>query len=403
MEHRNPCLWYGVYCSGGHVTKIELRDNNLSGSLPPQIGYLPYLIWFDLINNQVSGALPEETVHLTRLERLWLDDNDITGTFPVGTGGLCALTSIQMGNNQLGGTIPSEITCLPNLRILHLEENAIGGEIPPGTGSMPSLQVIVLSSNNLSGEIPKELGDLTLQQLCLDDNNFTGSIPAELGNLTSLVQLRLETNQLTGRVPEELGNIGGLRWLHLDHNQLHGSIPISLTGLLELVRFDYYETNLCTPADPALQNWLSSVNLVVDTGVTCNTPIGTSIFVRPDDENNQGTSQVEVTYNKVTEEGHTYLAISETLPDPPTDFRIGEIPLRYYEISSTATFDLAEICIQDNNLYTIPNDRLIIERYNPSTDNWDALQTEVFKPDTNPGNMRVCTEVDQLNTPASYP
>ena len=291
----------------------------------------------------------------------------------------------------------------PNLFILDLKENELEGEIPPGIGSMPSLQVIVLSSNNLSGEIPKELGDLILQQLWLDDNNFTGSIPTELGNLTSLVQLRLETNQLTGRVPEELGNMQNLKRINLDHNPLHGSIPTSLTGLLELVRFEYHETNLCAPADPALQNWLSSVNLVVDTGAICNTPVGTSVFVRPEDENNQGTSHVDVTYKKVSQDGHTYLAISETLPDPPTDFRIGEIPLRYYEISSTATFDLAEICIQDNNLYTIPNNRLIIERYNPSTDNWDQLQTEVTRPGTNPGDMRVCTEVDQLNMPALDP
>ena len=88
------------------------------------------------------------------------------------------------------------------------------------------------------------------------------------------------------------------------------------------------------------------------------------------------------------------------MPDPPTGFRIGEFPLLYYALTSTATYKSGlEICIKDSNLYNIPNSRLIIERYNPSSGMWDDLSTEVIRPDINPGNMEVCTEVEQIDLP----
>ena len=33
-----PCSWYGVTCQGGHVTTLDLQDNNLTGNLPSQCG-----------------------------------------------------------------------------------------------------------------------------------------------------------------------------------------------------------------------------------------------------------------------------------------------------------------------------------------------------------------------------
>ncbi len=38
-----PCSWNGVSCSGGHVTKLELHENQLSGSIPESLGNLSKL------------------------------------------------------------------------------------------------------------------------------------------------------------------------------------------------------------------------------------------------------------------------------------------------------------------------------------------------------------------------
>ena len=38
-----PCSWYGVSCTSGHVTGINLDSNNLDGTLPASLQDLDYL------------------------------------------------------------------------------------------------------------------------------------------------------------------------------------------------------------------------------------------------------------------------------------------------------------------------------------------------------------------------
>jgi len=54
-----PCSWYGITCSAGHVTEIELDYNNVSGTLPNL--NLPNLTRFSLRGNdsyKLSGTIP---------------------------------------------------------------------------------------------------------------------------------------------------------------------------------------------------------------------------------------------------------------------------------------------------------------------------------------------------------
>jgi len=68
-----PCSWEGITCNDeGHVTKIELQRNQLSGSLPAEIGTLTHLQWLYLYNNQLSGSIPAALGNLNRLETLSL-------------------------------------------------------------------------------------------------------------------------------------------------------------------------------------------------------------------------------------------------------------------------------------------------------------------------------------------
>ncbi len=53
-----PCNWFGVTCSGGHVTKLELPRNRLRGPLPPHLGVLSRLGTLLLPGNLLSGAVP---------------------------------------------------------------------------------------------------------------------------------------------------------------------------------------------------------------------------------------------------------------------------------------------------------------------------------------------------------
>ena len=57
--------WYGVTVTGGRVTSLVLLNNNLVGSIPPQIENLTSLQYLLLYNNELTGSIPPEIGDLT--------------------------------------------------------------------------------------------------------------------------------------------------------------------------------------------------------------------------------------------------------------------------------------------------------------------------------------------------
>jgi len=190
---------------------------------------------------------------------LELSNNGLSGTIPPEIGALGALQELQLGSwlDALTGEIPPEIGNLDNLRYLHLSGNELTGAIPPELGSLRNLQGLYLYYNELTGAIPPELGNLrNLRYLNLSRNELTGAIPPEIGSLDGLDTLNLSRNELTGPVPPEIGNLRNLLQLKLDQNTLlSGRLPRELIGI-PLVWFTWYETDLCYPADQEFQRWL---------------------------------------------------------------------------------------------------------------------------------------------------
>ena len=79
MTSDHPCDWFGVYCANGHVTGLDLSFNNLTGTIPPQLGNLSALDWLNLSNNQLSGSLPPQLGNLSNLTYLMLWRNQLSG------------------------------------------------------------------------------------------------------------------------------------------------------------------------------------------------------------------------------------------------------------------------------------------------------------------------------------
>ncbi len=222
----------------GNLTNLETLNllwNNLTGSIPPEIGNLTNLEILNLSHTSLTGSIPLEIGNLTNLEILEFFGNNLTGSIPSEIGKLTDLETLSLKANDLTDSIPAEIGNLSNLKNLNLSGNNLTGSIPPEIGNLVNLKSVSLGYNQLSSSIPSEIENLTnLTSLVLQENLLSGSIPPEVGNLISLTHLYLDTNKLTGSIPSEIGNLINLKKLVLSFNQLTGSIPSEMGTLVNL-------------------------------------------------------------------------------------------------------------------------------------------------------------------------
>lgn len=153
----NPCSWYQVYCSGGHVSRLLLNGNNLVGTVPAEIGQLSAMTVLNLANNQLSGPIPPEITSLSNLNDLSFANNSLTGTIPSQVNLMTSLTTAEFLSNSLEGPIPAGFGLLSNLGYLDLSENVFTGTIPADLGSSAQLVTLHVNGNKLEGAVPSEL------------------------------------------------------------------------------------------------------------------------------------------------------------------------------------------------------------------------------------------------------
>ena len=263
------------------VGALNLREENLTGVLPQELGELTGLQSLALDKNQLTGAIPRQLGNLGNLNQLWLGENDLSGGIPRELGGLTNLIELKLGGNQLTGAIPPQLGNLGNLTYLDLAHNQLDSPIPPQLGNLGNQRpadfgftFLALNNNNLTGTIPPELGDLNyppeepepdgfkpLNELRLNNNNLSGEIPLKLGKLTNLKYLALADNRLTGPIPEALDGLTSLEELNLARNQLSDPIPAQLGNLTSLTTLRLHRNQLSGPIPAQLGNLTSLTTL----------------------------------------------------------------------------------------------------------------------------------------------
>ena len=128
--------WQGVFIhSTGRVGALGLRDLNLTGRIPPELGELNHLLTLHLDGNRLTGPIPPELGNLTRLTMLSLD------------------------GNRLSGPIPPALANLSNVEQLWLADNRLTGSIPPALAGIERLSLAV-AGNDFRGCMPQELQPL---------------------------------------------------------------------------------------------------------------------------------------------------------------------------------------------------------------------------------------------------
>ena len=166
--------WYGVTVEDNEIVALELPDNNLSGTLPVELGALIRLQRLVLNGNLLMDTIPANIGNLSQLEELNLANNDLTGNVPASLGDLRNLEVFDLSYNSLSGSIPRRVTLLSayDLDKVGLQYNAEGAEI----------YLEVEGEGLVEGE--QYIGDLNFTTQA-EINTFAAKGYAEiLGNLT---------------------------------------------------------------------------------------------------------------------------------------------------------------------------------------------------------------------------
>ncbi|MCO5561220.1 hypothetical protein L7F22_014841 [Adiantum nelumboides] len=294
---RNCCSWNGVTCDGatGRVVRVKLYNQNLKGTLSPQLSGLSSLQVLHLDNNDFFGSIPSSFGNFGKLQRLCLSVNpSLSGPIPESFDQLRSLQLMDLRSNSLSGPLPASFGKMSNLMNIHLYGNKITGPIPPSFGLLSKLYNADLGSNQISGRIPDAFGHAlsSLGFLFLGNNRITG-LPADLRNLTRLQWLELSNNPImhgdavagiatlplivdielsscqisgpfptwvarlrqpdrhllsdevtpslnlgnnaiSGSIPSAVGKLTYLQYLRLENNKLTGPIPASFAQLQNL-------------------------------------------------------------------------------------------------------------------------------------------------------------------------
>jgi len=270
----NECEWNGITCdSNNHVTAINLRNNILTGTMPPETGLIKTLTSLNLYNNYFYNVGDEGNNwlgELTNLEKLYIGstsflydgippaigkltnliDFDCSYTLYLGPlrgeifENMNQLEYLYIGGNSYNSSIPEDITNLPNLQFFYAEDSNIIGDLSFMVG-MPKISELWIDDNPmLTGALPTSLGTLvTLESFSATGCGLTGPIPMELGLLTGMQQMWLYGNALSGEIPTQLGALSDMRRLGIQQNDLSGSMPSEICnrrvgGVLEELEAD---------------------------------------------------------------------------------------------------------------------------------------------------------------------
>jgi len=191
LSNEHECTWFSTsalldICNPNKdMTTLSLRENNLAGTLPPEVfGLLPLLEEVQLHGNRLAGSIPQEIANLSGIALLDLSSNQVFSNIPSQLGGLSNLNRIALANNKIFSTIPSEIGRLSLLAALDLGANQLTGTIPSEMARMTSLAGLSLYANYISGSVPEDFSRLfNLELIYIDGNYLTGSVDNNLCQL----------------------------------------------------------------------------------------------------------------------------------------------------------------------------------------------------------------------------
>ncbi|KAL2347947.1 hypothetical protein Fmac_001947 [Flemingia macrophylla] len=81
--------------------------------------------------NQLTGSIPTQLGTLRNLRVVALQSNNLTGAIPASLGDLGMLLRLDLSSNKLFGSIPISLADAPSLKVLDVQKNTLSGNVPP--------------------------------------------------------------------------------------------------------------------------------------------------------------------------------------------------------------------------------------------------------------------------------
>uniref|UniRef100_A0A8R7QB61 Uncharacterized protein n=1 Tax=Triticum urartu TaxID=4572 RepID=A0A8R7QB61_TRIUA len=250
-----------------------MSNNNLTGTIPTELGSLKNRVDLSLNNNNFSGVITKE--HFAKLKSLksidlsysglkiatdsdwrspfrlqfasfascqmgplfpsWLQQQQGIYSLDISSSGLedefpdwfwytfSQTTDLDISNNQISGSLPAHLHVMA-FEVLHLSSNLLSGSIPL---MPPNITWLDISKNNFSGVMPSIFEGPRLRILVMYSNRIGGYIPESICKLQKILYLDLSNNLLEGEVPQCF-DIQNLQFLLLSNNSLSGNFPAFL-------------------------------------------------------------------------------------------------------------------------------------------------------------------------------
>ena len=255
-----------------YCEKLNVKQNNLSGAIPPEIGYMTNLKrlslggqqgelenfgrrsqWYEANHrggntsggkrfeetNQFSGPLPATFGQLSNLEFIEIRRQYLTGTLPPEWGGMTSLkayfvSTIDNSEDRLGGPLPPEWGNWEELIFFQVTSyddfgEQYGGDIPEEINlGWKNLANISISDCKFTGIIPVFPNSTDKRYLAMNSNNFTSGFPAGWfnGDNKTLTAVKLGGNGLTGELPATVGAAyDAISAFRISGNNFEGLLP----------------------------------------------------------------------------------------------------------------------------------------------------------------------------------
>ena len=239
------------------LVELQVRHNDLRGTIPPSLGKMRNLRVFDLRSNSVEGAVPAELHGWTSMSMLRLSNNPrLAGA--VAHASWTQLQYFESRDTGVGGDV-NVLLSLPKLQYADINGCLFNGTLP---STMYSKTYLRLRQNRIVGHFPvaPKSGSLTTH-LYIDNNPLTGGLH-EIANLHKLQRFEASSCQLSGPMPPALIKMPELSFLDVSHNQLSGPLPRTFNeSKLRILVAKHNSLSGAVPAELGLASTMQKLDL----------------------------------------------------------------------------------------------------------------------------------------------